>query len=72
LLSPNGKYLLCYNYKVEVYLVSTETFKKIKFKLANTEIHSITWSEDSKKIAIIQTHEEMCKTDKLLLYRINE
>ncbi|MBA3675306.1 MAG: hypothetical protein H0W75_10210, partial [Chitinophagaceae bacterium] len=69
-LSPDGEFIFLDNYEGDACLLNVESMKKIQIKLPDSEIHSVIWSKDSKKIAIIQTHETMCKTDKLLLFRI--
>ena len=69
-LSPNGHYMFYDDYESNSYLINLETFEKVKIVLPDREIHSVTWSEDCKKFAIVQDHETISDTDKIRLFKI--
>jgi uncharacterized protein with WD repeat len=58
------------DYKSSFYLINLETFEKAKILLPDREIHSVTWSDDSKKFAIVQDHESLSDTDKIRLFKV--
>ena len=66
-LSPDGKYMFYDDYKSNFYLLSLQTFEKIKIVLPDREIHSVTWSDDCKRFAVVQDHETLSDTDKIRL-----
>lgn len=69
-LSPNGKYLLFYNYDNDIFIMDTDTFAKTKLALPKTEVYSITWSGNSNKLAIVQGHEKLQDTDLISLFNV--
>lgn len=69
-LSPNGQYMFYDDYKSNFYLINLQTFEKVKIALPDREIHSVTWSADYKKFAIVQDHETISDTDKIRLFKI--
>jgi hypothetical protein len=69
-LSPNGQYIFYDDYKSNFYLINLQTFEKVKIELPEMEIHSVTWSADFKRFAIIQDHETISDTDKIRLFEI--
>jgi WD40 repeat protein len=70
-LSPNGQFLLYYNYDNNIFLMRTDTFKKIKLTLPETDVYSIEWSNKSDKFAIVQAHEKYQDTDLITLFDVN-
>ena len=69
--SPNGKFLLCYDYENNIYLMDTEAFKKVKLVLPQTEVYSVAWSDKSDKLAIVQEHDKLQDTDLISLFNVN-
>lgn len=69
-LSPNGKYILYYDYNKNVFLMDTETFTKIKLLLPQTEIYTVTWSKKSDKLAIVQGQGKLQDTDLITLFGV--
>jgi WD40 repeat protein len=69
-LSPNGQYMFYDDYKSNFYLINLETFEKVKIVLPDSEIHSVTWSPDYKKFAVVQDHETISDTDKIRMFKI--
>ncbi|HEU0064707.1 MAG TPA: hypothetical protein VFQ58_06735 [Flavisolibacter sp.] len=69
-LSPNGQYMFYEDSKSNFYLINLQSFEKVKIILPDREIHSITWSPDFKKFAIVQDHETFTDTDKIRLFKI--
>jgi WD40 repeat protein len=69
-LSPNGKFLLYYDYDNHIFLMDTETFKKVKLVLPETEVYSIAWSDKSDKLAIVQGHGKLQDTDLITLFNV--
>ena len=69
-LSPNGKYMFYDDLKSNYYLIDLETFNKTRIMLPQREIHSVTWSADCQKFAIVQDHESLSNTDKIRLFKI--
>jgi WD40 repeat protein len=70
LLSPNGKFLLYYDYDNHVFLMDPESFKKVKLPLPETEVYSIAWSDKSDKLAIVQGHGKIQGTDLITLFEL--
>ena len=69
-LSPNGKFLLYFDFDNHIFLIDTETFKKIKLALPETEVYSIVWSGKSDRLAIIQGHGKLQDTDLITLFDV--
>ena len=69
-LSPNGKYMLFLNLNSEIYIMDTDNFNSVKLELPNSEIYAITWSENSKKFGIVQSHEKFSNTDIITLFNV--
>ena len=69
-LSSNGEYMFYDDYKSNFYLMNLQTFEKVKIELPDNEIHSVIWSVDFKKFAIVQDHETISDTDKIRLFKI--
>ena len=69
-LSPNGQYMFFDDFKSNFYLIDLQTFYKTRIVLPQREIHSITWSDDCKKFAVVQDHESLSNTDKIRLFEI--
>ena len=57
-LSPNGNYALISDYDSKPYLLNTTTFAKTPLELPDTEIYQAVWSENSKRLAVVQALED--------------
>lgn len=69
-LSPAGKYMLYVTASLEIYLVNIKNFRKTKIELPAANLHAVAWSEDEKKLALVQDHESLAGTDKIYLFLI--
>jgi len=70
-MSPSAAYLLYVGLDEHFYLVNLKTFRKVRMPLPARELHSITWSQDCGKFAVVQDSEEFGDTDVLWLFRIS-
>jgi len=69
-MSPNGKYLLWYDYDNGIFIMDTDSFTSTKLALPETEVYSIAWSDSSTRLAIVQGHEKLADTDLISLFRL--
>ena len=69
-MSPDGKYLLFYNYEDGIYLIDTDTFSKTILELPDTRVFSVKWSINSDKFAIVQEHDMLEDTDLISLFKV--
>ncbi|MCD2424983.1 hypothetical protein LQ567_19520 [Niabella pedocola] len=69
-LSPEGRFLF-YTNNEQVFILRIADFTKLQLPLAKKEIHSVVWSDDGHKVAVVQDHDTLPHTDKLYLFSVN-
>ncbi|WP_346236190.1 hypothetical protein ABDK00_016715 [Niabella insulamsoli] len=69
-LSPGGKNMVYITATNEAYLVNLKNFAQTKIERPQKEVHTIAWSNDGKRLGLVQDHEKLGGTDELLLYEI--
>lgn len=69
-LSPNGKYLLYFTPEMEYYIVNVKDFEQAKIEMPRKEPLAVAWDNKDSRVAIVQSHETLIGTDKLLIFDI--
>ena len=69
-LSPGGRFLLYFTGDNEVFIANTGNFEKTGLGLPPKDIHSITWSLDGSKLAIVVDYPQKPYTDILYLFEV--
>lgn len=69
-LSPDGRYLFYLTQNMEAYLVNTKDLSRVKMDISPKDLHAVVWSNNGSRLALVQDHESLTGTDKLVIYTL--
>ncbi|MBO9617730.1 MAG: hypothetical protein J7539_01735 [Niabella sp.] len=69
-LSPDGTYMAYLDSSAACYVLRLSDFSRTPVPLPKKEIYSLTWSDNGQRLAIVQEHPKIPKTDMLYLFTV--
>ncbi|WP_114790013.1 hypothetical protein U0035_11890 [Niabella yanshanensis] len=69
-LSPDGRWLFYLTQDMGAFLVNTKDLSQIEMAISKKDLHAVVWSADGNKLGLVQDHESLAGTDKLLIFTL--
>lgn len=68
--SPDGQYLFYRTAEGQAFVLNTDTFQQTPLPTGDTEVQTVQWATDSRRLALIQPDDKLPATDMVHLYRL--
>ncbi len=69
-LSPDGRWMFYLTQEAGAFLVNTKDLSRVEMIIPKKDLHAVVWSADGNKLALVQDHESLTGTDKLLIFTL--
>ena len=69
-LSPDGRWLFYLTQDMGAFLVNTKDLSQVEMPIPKKDLHAVVWGADGNKLGLVQDHESLAGTDKLLVFTL--